>query len=113
MARDEIVDRRMIAREEAEYEQADAITVPSEFARGSFIEMGVPSGKIHKIPYGVRLDQFHPSGEPPSGCFEVLFAGSVSLRKGVPYLLQGFAKLRHPHKRLRIAGNISPEIRSV
>lgn len=108
-----VVDPRMIAREEAEYEQADAITVPSEFSRRSFIELGVPAHKIHKIPYGVRLDRFQRVSEPPSDRFEVLFAGGVTLRKGIPYLLQAFAKLRHPHKRLRIAGDINPHFKPV
>ena len=96
--RDEIVDPRMIAREEAEYEQADAITVPSEFARRSFVEMGVPAEKLRKIPYGVRLERFQRMGEPEEDRFEVLFAGGVSLRKGVPYLLHAFAQMRHPRK---------------
>lgn len=108
-----VVDPRMIAREEAEYEQADAITVPSEFSRRSFIELGVPAYKIHKIPYGVRLDRFQRVSEPPRDRFEVLFAGGVNLRKGIPYLLQAFAQLRHPRKRLRIAGSVSPEFQPV
>jgi glycosyltransferase involved in cell wall biosynthesis len=108
-----IVDPRFIAREEAEYAQADAITVPSEFARRSFIEMGVPAEKLHKIPYGVRLDRFRPVGEPPKDRFEVLFVGQVGLRKGVPYLLQAFAQLKHPHKRLRIVGGLSRDLRRI
>lgn len=109
--RQTIVDPRIIVREEAEYEQADAITVPSEFARRSFVEMGVPAEKLHRIPYGVRLDRFHPVGEPPAERFEVLFVGSASLQKGVPYLLQAFAQVRHPHKRLRIVGGLSQDLR--
>jgi glycosyltransferase involved in cell wall biosynthesis len=105
-----ITPERFIAREEIEYAQADAITVPSEFARRSFVEMGVAPEKLHKIPYGVRLDRFRPVAEPAKDCFEVLFVGSVSLRKGFPYLLQAFAQLRHPHKRLRIVGGLSREI---
>jgi alpha-maltose-1-phosphate synthase len=111
--RDVLVDPRMIAREEAEYEQADAITVPSEFVRRSFLDMGVPCHKLHKVPYGVRLERFRRTVEPPPDRFEVLFAGGVSLRKGVPYLLQAFARLRHPHKRLRIAGAMNTEFRPI
>ena len=105
-----VVDPRIIEREEAEYAQADAITVPSEFSGHSFIEMGVPAEKLHKIPYGVELDRFRPVAEPPKDRFEVLYVGSVSLQKGVPYLFQAFAQLRHPHKRLRIVGGLSREI---
>ena len=108
-----IVDPRYVAREEAEYEQADAITVPSEFARRSFLEMGVPPAKLHKIPYGVRLDRFQRVGEPPKDRFDVLFVGQVGLRKGVPWLLQAFCQLKHPQKRLRIVGMMQPEFRSI
>ncbi len=101
---------RSLAREEGEYEQADAITVPSEFARRSFVEMGVPAEKLHKIPYGVQLDRFRRVAEPASDRFDVLFAGQAGLRKGVPYLLQAFAQLKHPHKRLRIVGGMTPEL---
>jgi glycosyltransferase involved in cell wall biosynthesis len=108
-----IVDPRGIAREEAEYEQADAITVPSEFARRSFLELGVPAEKLHKLPYGVRLERFQRVAEPAKDRFEVLFVGQVGLRKGVPYLLHAFAQLKHPHKRLRIVGGLLPELRRI
>ncbi len=106
-------DPRIIAREEAEYAAADAITVPSEFARRSFLEMGVADGKIVKVPLGVLLSRFRPNRRPPQDSFEVLFAGTVSLRKGIPYLIQAFQMLDHPSKRLRLAGPIEPEIRPV
>ena len=97
-------------REEAEYENADAITVLSGFARRSFIECGVPAEKLHTMLLGVQLDQVRPEAEPPADSFEVLFAGGVSFRKGIPYLLEAFQRLHHPRKRLRIAGRVSPEI---
>lgn len=106
-----VSDPKVIAREEAEYEQADAISVPSEFARRSFIEMGVPAEKVVKIPYGVRLERFQRTGEPPRDRFEVLFTGSVSFRKGIPYLLDAFRRLKHPAKRLRIVGSLTEEVR--
>ncbi len=105
-------DPRVIRREEAEYAQADAITVPSEFARHSFIEMGVPIAKVRKVPYGVRLENFTPVSQPPADLFEVLFVGSVGFRKGIPYLLEAFDRFSHPRKRLRIVGGVQREIRS-
>jgi alpha-maltose-1-phosphate synthase len=105
----ETCDPRMIEREEAEYAQADAITVPSEFARRSFLEMGVAAEKVFKVPYGVRLERFQKTKEPPRDSFDVLFAGTVSLRKGVPYLIEAFQKLKHPRKRLRLAGPVEAE----
>jgi glycosyltransferase involved in cell wall biosynthesis len=108
-----VVDPYFVAREEAEYAQADAITVPSGFALRSFVEMGVPQEKLHRIPYGVRLDRFQRVAEPPRNKFEILFAGTVSLRKGVPYLLQAFKELRHPNKRLRLVGPVRPEMHEI
>jgi alpha-maltose-1-phosphate synthase len=105
-----ITDPRVVIREEAIYEAADAITVPSSFSRRSFLEMGVAPEKLHVIPYGVRLEAFSKVADPSADTFEVLFAGQVSLRKGIPYLLQAFAALKHPGKRLRVVGSVAPEI---
>ena len=109
----QVSDERDTVREEAIYAQADAITVPSSMAARSFVEMGVPAATGHTISYGVRLENFHPVGEPPLGEFRVLFAGAVGLRKGIPYLLQAFSELSHPHKRLLIAGQMQEDLRSV
>jgi len=106
-----ICDPRTIAREEAEYAQADAIVVPSEFSRQSFLSMGVAEEKIQKIPLGVNLERFYPEGKPAQESFDVLYVGQVSFRKGIPYLLQAFEQFQHPHKRLRLVGAINPEIR--
>jgi glycosyltransferase involved in cell wall biosynthesis len=100
-------------REEEIYATADAITVPSTVAKRSFVQMGIAPEKIHVIPYGVRLDQFTRTETPPLDSFEVLFAGQVSLRKGVPYLLQAFARLKHPKKRLTIVGGMQDNIRAL
>ncbi len=97
-------------REETEYENADAITVLSGFAKRSFIECGVPAEKIHMTLLGVQLDAFRQTAEPPTDSFEILFAGSVSFRKGIPYLLDAFRNFRHTRKRLRIVGNVHQEI---
>jgi glycosyltransferase involved in cell wall biosynthesis len=108
-----ISDHRDTAREEAIYAQADAITVPSSIAMRSFLQMGVPAAKLHLIPYGVRLDAFHPTVPPDPDTFDVLFAGAAGLRKGVPYLLQAFANLQHPRKTLCIAGDLQPDLRGI
>ncbi len=98
-------------REEEIYATADAITVPSTVAKRSFLEMGIAPEKVHVIPYGVRLDHFTPTQSPPTDSFQLLFAGQVSLRKGIPYLLQSFARLKHPKKHLTVVGAIQDEIR--
>ena len=121
-----LIKPHIVLREEAIYDQADAITVPSNVAKRSFVQMNVPADKVHVIPYGVRLDKFHPisndhhaepSQYPPylpyeaATSFNLLFAGGVSLRKGIPYLLEAFARLKHPRKHLAVAGTISADVR--
>lgn len=109
----EKVDARVVAREEKEYAEADAITVPSEFARRTFGEIGIEPDKVRVIPFGVRLDRFSKTDDPRGGSFEALFAGTVSIRKGIPYLLDAFANFKHPMKRLRLAGPVEPQMRSL
>lgn len=106
-------DPRDTVREEAIYAMADAITVPSQPSRRSFIEMGVAADKVHVIPYGVNLERFQKTAEPPAERFEVLFAGQVSLRKGIPYLLDAFSRINHPNKRLTLAGYVQPEMKKI
>ncbi len=106
------------AREELEeYDAADCITVPSHFAMRTFVQEGVDPQKLRVIPYGVRLDSFAPSPRPPAssldGEFNVLFAGALCLRKGVPCLLQAFAALNHPRKRLRLAGLVQHDLKQI
>lgn len=106
------VDPRDRDREEAEYAAADLITVPSQFARRSFLRRGVPAAKVRCVPYGMDLARFQPVARPPADKFVVLFVGSVSFNKGVPYLLEAFARLRHPRKELHLIGVIASEMQA-
>jgi glycosyltransferase involved in cell wall biosynthesis len=91
------------------------VTVPSRFAARTFVELGVSAAKVHVIPYGVRLERFQRVGSPPpiQERLEVVFAGHVSLRKGVPYLLEAFARVRHPNKRLRVVGAMDSRLEGI
>ncbi len=104
------VYHKHITREEQEYDQADVITVPSEFARRTYVEMGVSGDKIRRVPLGADLSRFSQVAEPAADSFDVLFVGQASFRKGIPYLLEAFSKLRHPKKTLTIVGGVMPEI---
>ncbi len=104
------IDPRAIAREVAEYAQADCITVPSGFVRQSFLDQGVDGAKLRILPYGVNLSRFHPTAAPDPTRYDVLFVGGMSLRKGVQYLVQAYQKLQHPAKSLTFVGAPSPEL---
>ncbi len=98
------IDPRAIAREEAEYAEADCITVPSTFVLESFASRGIGVDRLRLLPYGVNLSRFHPTDSAADGAFNVLFVGGMSLRKGVQYLVQAYQKLVHPAKSLTLVG---------
>src|SRR5579863_413733 len=98
------IDPTVMEREEEEYENADAITVPSTFALNTFVERGIKREKLRLVPYGVDLSRFKPVWRPPKNSFQVLFVGSLSIRKGIKYLIQAFDRLETARKHLTLAG---------
>lgn len=101
-----------VRRELAEYAQADMITVPSHFAYRTFVEQGVSPAKLAINPFGVDVRQFQPRPKPDS-IFRVIYVGGMSLRKGVPYLLEAFAGAAMPPLpdfELLLVGGLQEEI---
>lgn len=104
------IDRRLVDRELREYEYCDRIFVPSSFAYRSFLEKGVPEAKLVKIPYGVDLRLFRPVSKEDD-VFRVIYVGALSLRKGIPDLLEALCPLRLPRFELWLIGSCLPEVR--
>jgi len=100
------IDSYVLEKEMAEYAAADLITVPSEFAKQTFIKQGSDPNKVVAIPLGVDLTKFTVKSRPSPDAFTICFAGGVTLRKGVQYLVQAFSKLAHPHKKLKLIGQV-------
>ena len=101
---------KIIEKEIKEYEEADYIAISSSFVRRSFLEYGVPEGKLIQVPYGVDLSQFRQMPKEDS-VFRVVFVGGMTLRKGVHYLLQAFAELNLPHAELLLVGTLNEEMK--
>jgi len=75
----------------AELPRADFHIAQSAFAERSLIEHGVEPGRIFRMPLGVDAARFRPAEGPrPPGPFRALFAGHMSVRKGVHHLLAGW-----------------------
>lgn len=92
------VNPKTIARVTQEYAAADYITVPSSFARNSFIKHGIPAEKLLMVPCGMNLGPFLASSatEPRDKKFRVIFVGLLCLRKGVHYLIEAWNNLDLP-----------------
>ncbi len=105
------ISKKIIEKEKKEYEIADYITVPTEFAKKTFLEKGFSENKIIKIPYGVSLSEFNSKNKKKIDTkFKIIYTGSVSVRKGVIYLLTAFSQLNLKNSELLIIGNIDDEI---
>lgn len=101
---------RILEEELREYEVADYISIPSHFVKRTFLEKGFPESKLIHAPYGVDLSKFRQIPKTDS-VFRVVFAGGMSLRKGVHYLIQAFSELKLPNSELLLVGGMSDEIR--
>lgn len=93
----------------AEIDAADFIFAASEFVAKSMAENGVPDEKIIVMPTGADTKRFVPGGKG-DGIFRVLFAGTVSLRKGVHYLLDAWSELKLKNSELVLAGAVGKDM---
>ncbi|HEY4690161.1 MAG TPA: glycosyltransferase family 4 protein [Anaerolineae bacterium] len=92
-----------------ELDEADYITTPSAFARQSLIDAGLPEHKLLEIPFGADLNRFHPTTDVAPHPFRAIFVGQVSIRKGVPYLLEAWQRLGWRDAELWIVGGVTPD----
>jgi len=97
-----------VERELREYQLADRIFVPSRFVRDSFVARNVPDEKLCLNGFGVDLGRFSP-GKKTDEVFRVIYAGSLSVRKGVHHLVRAFKKADLPNSELLLVGRASAE----
>jgi glycosyltransferase involved in cell wall biosynthesis len=77
----------------------------SRFALQSLVDHGVAPGRVILMPLGVDIDRFRPApADAPPRPFRLLFAGQMSVRKGVHHLLEAWSALDLPEAELLFAG---------
>lgn len=101
---------KILEKELQEYQEADFISVPSQFAVQSFLEHGFPRSKLIHVPYGVSLEHFSAQENRDRSRFRVIFCGTASLQKGTHYLLQAFHELANPDMELWLVGTVRGEM---
>lgn len=99
-------------RELAEYESTDLIVVPSTFAFHSFVKHGIPAHRLRKNPLGVDLRTYKQVPKEDN-VFRVIYTGTISIRKGIPHLLEALSALRLPNFEIWLIGPALPDMKSV
>jgi glycosyltransferase involved in cell wall biosynthesis len=99
---------RLLRRNLIEYERADTIYVATDYIRESFLAEGFAEESLSRLPltparrYGALEREARRGG--PSGTFDVVYVGSLTVAKGVPLLLEAFGRIAHADMRLLLVG---------
>jgi glycosyltransferase involved in cell wall biosynthesis len=98
---------KIALRKQTEYDFADLIVANSNYVRKTFIENGMPATKVVSVPTGCPpVDHVGARSGRGSGALRFLYVGALSLRKGLPYLLEAWRSAKPgAHAELWIAGN--------
>ncbi len=117
----------MKVSEEGGYDQANLSRIAEEFfltdihccassiVRDQLIAGGVDERRIWVVPYGADPRIWNPGSHArsrkPGDRLKILFAGQLSLRKGIRFLLAALEKAANPTWQLDVYGPISEETR--
>jgi glycosyltransferase involved in cell wall biosynthesis len=105
-------DAAYFAREDEEYALADFHCAASTVVRDQLTGIGIPGERIWVAPYGAdtnaRVFQRAEHASPPP-FFRILFAGQLSLRKGIRTLLDALTLAKQAHWKMDFIGARSRE----
>jgi len=103
-----VMSQRALETSSRDLADADHIIAASEFVVRSLVQAGFDEKKISLVPFGVNSQRFTP-GIKRDKLFRVIFSGTVTLRKGIQYLLQAWDELRLKNAELWIVGLVAPD----
>jgi alpha-maltose-1-phosphate synthase len=88
-----------------EMELADLVLVPSTFVENTIRKFHPDANMAHAI-YGVDLDFWRPAPEArdTDDKLRFIYAGQLSIRKGIPLLMEAWEKASLPHAELELVG---------
>jgi glycosyltransferase involved in cell wall biosynthesis len=89
---------------------ADRVLVPSEHIAGELVRHGTPRERISVIPYAADTRRFVTDlGKRHGSSCTFLFAGGITQRKGIKYVLEAWRRVRRPGWRLQLLGAMPAE----
>lgn len=100
----------VVEKELAEYQEADYISVPSQFVKKTFLEKGIAEEKIIQVPFGVDIQALRPVPKEDD-IFRIVYVGGMTIRKGIHYLLEAASKLKFKNYELWLIGSMSTGIK--
>jgi alpha-maltose-1-phosphate synthase len=104
-------------RSRAMLAETDFVLSPSRYVTRSFLARGFKPEQILQNVYPVNLELFSPrtAARPQNQPLTIINTGSLSLRKGTPYLLEAFRFIRqkHPTARLLLTKIIQDDVKPV
>lgn len=108
-------DDAYFSREDEEYALADFHCAASTVVRDQLAGMGISAGRIWVVPYGADTNArvFHRAeNASPPPVFRILFAGQISLRKGIRTLLDALTIANRPDWKVDFIGAQTSECRA-
>lgn len=106
-----------LARARQTLAETDFVLSPSSYVTNSFLARGFKPKQILENPFPVDLSLFKPdeTPRPENRPLTLINTGSLSLRKGTPYLLEAFRLVRKkiPNVRLLLTRIIQDDIKTV
>jgi len=96
-------------------DDVDHVLAPSRYVAESFLSRGFSPEQVTRVIYPVDLGTFlpDPRPRPPERPLTLINTGGVNLRKGTPYLLDAFRRIRKqvPDARLLLTDLVSDNMR--
>lgn len=88
--------------------QADVVIGASQFTLQTLREDGVPESKLRFLPLGFELEHipFDSNRKRKSGPIRLLYAGRITQRKGIKYLLEAMKQFTSDEVELHIIGYV-------
>jgi len=88
--------------------EADIVIAASAFTKLSLTESGIPESKIHILPLGADVEhiKYLEKKRNKRKPLKLLYAGTVTQRKGIYYLLEAVKNFSKSEVELHIIGNV-------
>jgi len=83
---------------------ARRVVVPSEHIASTLARHGMPRDRISVISYAADCRRFRPILKATQSTCKFLFAGGITQRKGIKYLLEAWRMIRRPGWTLQLLG---------